>query len=87
MQFGFMPGRGTINAIFIARQLQERYFGNIKKLYFAFVDLKKAFDKVSRDLVRRSLKKLVVMEWLVKTVMACGVCFKCSRQLYTLHSM
>ena len=30
MQFGFMPGRGTIDANFIARQLQEMYLGNKK---------------------------------------------------------
>ena len=30
MQFGFMPDRGTIDAIFIARQLQKRYHGNKK---------------------------------------------------------
>ena len=36
MQFGLMPGKGTIDAMFIARQLQERYI-EIKKLYFAFV--------------------------------------------------
>ena len=39
MQFGFMPSRSTIDAIFIARQLQQRYLGNKKKLYFSFVDL------------------------------------------------
>ena len=33
MQFGFMPGKGTINAIFIARQLQEEYLGKKKNLY------------------------------------------------------
>ena len=27
MQFGFTPGTGTTDAIFIARQLQERYRG------------------------------------------------------------
>ena len=39
MQFGFMKGRGTTDAIFIARQLQEKYMAKKKKLYFAFVDL------------------------------------------------
>ena len=24
-QFGFLPGRGTIEAIFVVRQLQEKY--------------------------------------------------------------
>ena len=70
MQFGFMPGRGTIDAIFIARQLQKRCFGNKKKLYFAFVHLEKAFDRVPREVGRWSLRKLGVMEWLVKMVMA-----------------
>ena len=39
MQFDFMPGRGTTDAIFILRQLQEKHLAKNKKLYFAFVDL------------------------------------------------
>ena len=39
MQFGFMPGCGTTDAIHILRQLQEKYS---KGLYIAFVDLEKA---------------------------------------------
>ena len=39
MQFGFMPGRGTTDAIFILRQLQEKHLAKNKKLYFTFVDL------------------------------------------------
>lgn len=70
MQFGFMPGKGTMDAIFIARQLQERYLGKKKKLYFAFVDLEKAFDRVPRKVVRWALRELGVHEWLVRTVMA-----------------
>ena len=70
MQFGFMQGRSTIDAIFIAQQLQERYLGNKKKLYFAFVDLEKAFNRVPREVIRWSLRKLGVMEWLVTMVMA-----------------
>ena len=45
MQFGFMPGKGTTNAIFIMRQLQEKHQAKKKKLYYAFVDLEKEFDK------------------------------------------
>ena len=39
MQFGFMLDRGTINAIFILQQLQERYMAKNKTLYFCFIDL------------------------------------------------
>ena len=52
MQFGFMLGKGTIDAIFIARQLQEKYLGKKKNLYFAFVDLERAFNRVPRDIAR-----------------------------------
>ena len=48
MQFGFMPGRGTIDVIFILRQLQEKHLAKNKKLYFAFVDLEKASNRVPR---------------------------------------
>ncbi|MBJ3377342.1 hypothetical protein JGC18_24880, partial [Salmonella enterica subsp. enterica serovar Typhimurium] len=42
MEFGFMPGKGTTDAIFLIKQLQEKYRGKGKKLYYAFVDLEKA---------------------------------------------
>ena len=45
MQFGFKPGTGTSDAIFIARQLQERYRGKHRELWWVFVDLEKAFDR------------------------------------------
>ena len=45
MKFGFMPGRGTTDAIFILRQLQVKHLAKNKNLYFAFVDLEKAFDR------------------------------------------
>ena len=45
MQFGFMPVRRTINAIFILRRMQEEYLAKGKKLYMRFVDLEKAFDQ------------------------------------------
>ena len=69
MQFGFMSGKGTVDAIFIVRQLQEKFMEKRKELYYAFVDLEKAFDRVPRDVVRWALRQLGVEEWLVQTVM------------------
>jgi len=46
MQCGFMKGKGTTDAIFIVRQMQEKFSANGKKLYFGLVDLEKAFDRV-----------------------------------------
>ena len=43
MQFGFMPERGIIAAVFILRRLQEEYHAKGKKLYMCFVDLETAF--------------------------------------------
>jgi len=41
MQFEFMKGKGTTDAIFIVRQIQK-FRTKGKKLYFGFVDLEKA---------------------------------------------
>ena len=38
MHFGFMPGNGTIDAIFIVRQMHEKFLAQEKQLSFAFVD-------------------------------------------------
>ena len=62
MQFGFRPGRGTTDAIFILRQLQEKYLAKQKVLYFAFVDLEKAFYRVPRKVIWWALRT-VGLEW------------------------
>ena len=64
MQFGFMKGKGTTNAIFMARQMQENFRVKCKKLYFGFVDLEKAFDRVPREVISWAMRKLGVEEWL-----------------------
>ena len=56
-QFGFVPGRGTTDAIFVVRQLQEKYLAANKRLYMAFIDLEKAFDRVSRKVIWWALRK------------------------------
>ena len=41
-----MPDKGTTGIIFIIQQAQEKHkANNNKKLYYAFVELEKAFDK------------------------------------------
>jgi len=62
MQFGFMKGKGTTDAIFIVRQMQEKFRAKGKKLYFGFVDLEKAFDMVLRKVKRWAKRKLGVEE-------------------------
>jgi len=64
MQFGFMPGKGTTDAIFTVRQMQEKYVCKGKNVYFAFVDLIKAFDRVPREGTRWALRKAGVHEWV-----------------------
>ena len=68
MQFGFMPGRSTTDAIFIVRQLQEKFHAVNRTLYMAFVDLEKAFDRVPRRVIWWALRKLGVEEWLVRLI-------------------
>ena len=67
-QFGFVPGRGTTDAIFVVRQLQEKYLAASKRLCIAFVDLEKAFDRVPRKVIWWALRKLGVEEWIVQLV-------------------
>ena len=69
MQCGFMPGRGTVDALFMVRMLQEKYMRKKKKLYMCFVDLEKAFDRVPRKVIEWALRKKGVNERLVKAVM------------------
>ena len=59
-QFGFMPGRGTTDAIFILQQMQEKFLNKNKRPFFAFVDLEKAFDRVPRDVIWWAFRSLGV---------------------------
>jgi hypothetical protein len=48
-QFSFMPGRSTMDAIFLIRQLIERCREQKKDLHIIFIDLEKTYDKVPRN--------------------------------------
>ena len=70
MQFGFMPGKGTTDAIFVVLQVQERFMDKKRPLFFAFVDIEKAFDRVPRAVLEWSLRELIVDCWLIKAIMS-----------------
>ena len=69
MQFGFMKGKGTTDAI-LWQDRCRRILAKGKKLYFGFVDLEKAFDRVPTEVISWAKRKLGVEEWLVLAVMS-----------------
>ena len=66
-QFGFDPGRGTTDAIFVVRQLQEKYLAANKRLH-GFCRPGEAFDWVPRKVIWWARRKLGVEEWIVRLV-------------------
>lgn len=56
-QFGFMPRRLTTEAIFLRKQLIERYREHKKDLHLVFIDLEEADDKVPRKIMWWAIKK------------------------------
>ena len=70
IQFGFMPGKGTIDPVFILRRLQEEYLDKEKKFYKCFVDLEEAFDRIPRKVLEWAMRKRDIQEIMVRAVMS-----------------
>ena len=54
-QFGLMPGRSTIEAIYLIRCLMEEYQERRKDLHMMLIDLEKAYDSVPQAVLWRCL--------------------------------
>ena len=67
-QVGFRPGRGCAENVFVIRQLSEKMLERGKKLYAAFLDLEKAYDRVWRAGLWEALKQYGVQGRLLRAV-------------------
>ena len=70
MQFGFGPRKGTVDAIFIVRKMQDEYQKNNKKLYMCFNGMKIAFDRVPTKVRKWAMRKKGLSEVMVWAVMS-----------------
>ena len=70
MQFDFMPERGTIDAVFLLRRMQGEYHAKGKEMYMCFVDLEKAFGRVSMKVLECTMWKKGIPEALVRSLMS-----------------
>jgi hypothetical protein len=56
-QFGFMPERSIMEAIFLTREVMEQYRAQKNDLHMVFIDLKKAYGKILRNIMWWTLNK------------------------------
>ena len=73
-QYGFRPGRSTVDLIFSVRQLQEHHYEFGEDLLMAFLDIEKAYDSVCREKVWKAMENMGVEKGTVGRVkeMYCG---------------
>jgi hypothetical protein len=67
-QYGFRQGRGTVDAIFIVRQVIEKAREHKIPLHFNFVDFKAAFDTIWRVALWKMLRIIGVPDKVVNII-------------------
>ena len=66
MSFGFVPRRGTTDALYVVQRIQEEY--KKKKLCICVVHIEKAFDRVPRKVMKWARRKKDLTEVIVRAV-------------------
>ena len=67
-QYGFMPGKGTTNAMCALRMLMEKYWEYQRELHCIFVDQEKAYDRVPWEELWYCMIKSEIAEKYVRLV-------------------
>ena len=67
-QYGFMPGKGTTDAMFALRMLMEKYGEGQRELQCVFVNLEKAYNRVPREELWYCMRKSGIVEKYVQLV-------------------
>ena len=81
VQYGFMPDKGTGNAIFVLRRLVGRSVEKQRDVYTCFIDYSKSFDTVKHESlvellqsldVDKSETRLTNLNWKQTAAVCCG---------------
>ena len=67
-EFGFMPGKRVIDAIFIVRQIVEKTIEGNLSLFCGSVNLEKAFELIPREVMYWCLRRRGIPEKLVRLI-------------------
>ena len=67
-QYGFMPGKGTTDAMFALRMLMEKYRKGQRELHCVFVDLEKAYDRVPQEELWYCMRKSEILKKYMRLV-------------------
>ena len=69
-QCGFRQNRGTVDQLFVVRQIMEKFYEYYIDLYMLFIDFKQAFDSINRKQLYKTMQRFGISAKIIKlTVM------------------